>query len=276
MVAVVHLVAQAALHGDLGDAANLVGRHGYLIIFILIAAESFAFPLPGEVSLLVGAYEAQRGVFGLGWVIVVGALAAMSGDNLAYLFGRRAGRALIVRLLRFLHVRSAYLARVDAYFDLHAGLTVLVARQLSPVRGLAALSAGASRVAWRRFAPFNALGSLLWAAAVTLLAALFVSRLDELADDLSLAGLIVVGLILLAGAVLLWRRLQRTAVRPGQARRGTARREPAAALRAGRERLETTDDTTSRPAKPSPPRSAAAEWQCPLRAASSGRPRGTR
>ena len=48
MVAVVHVAALTALHGDLGDVANLVGRHGYLIIFILVAAESFAFPLPGE------------------------------------------------------------------------------------------------------------------------------------------------------------------------------------------------------------------------------------
>jgi undecaprenyl-diphosphatase len=214
-----------------------------------LSAESFAFPLPGEVSLLVGAYEAQRGVFGLGWVIVVGALAAMSGDNLAYLFGRRAGRALIVRLLRFLHVRSAYLERVDSYFDLHAGLTVLVARQLSPVRGLTALSAGASRVPWRRFAPFNALGSLLWAAAVTLLAALFVSRLDELADDLSLAGLIVVGLSPLAGAVLLWRRLQRTAVRPARLALRPPDEAQHRALGVDRARSRIADDVTSRAAE---------------------------
>jgi len=216
MLAVFHIVGLVALHGALRDVADQVDRHGYLIIFILIAAESFAFPLPGEVSLLVGAYEAQRGVFGLGWVIVVGALAAMSGDNLAYLFGRHAGRTLLERLLRLLHVRPAYLQRVDAYFGLHAGLTIFVARQLSPLRGLAALSAGSSRVPWRRFAAFNALGCLLWATVVSLIAAVFVRRLDELADDLSLAGLIVVGVILVAVAVLAWRRLRRNVVRAEQ------------------------------------------------------------
>ena len=58
----VHVIVIVALHGALRDVADQVGRHGYAILFVLIAAESFAFPLPGEVSLLVGAYETQRGV----------------------------------------------------------------------------------------------------------------------------------------------------------------------------------------------------------------------
>jgi hypothetical protein len=102
---------------------------------------------------------------------------------------------------------------VDAYFGRHAALTVFVARQLSPVRGLTALSAGSSHVPWRRFAVFNALGCVVWATVVTLIASLFVSRLDELADDLSLAGLVVVGLLLVAFALLAWRRLRRNVVR---------------------------------------------------------------
>jgi hypothetical protein len=148
---------------------------------------------------------------------------------------------------------------VDAYFGLHAGLTVLVARQLSPVRGLAALSAGASRVPWRRFAPFNALGSVLWATAVTLLAAVFVSRLDELADDLSLAGLIVVGLILLASAVLLWRHLRRTVVHRAQLAAAQPDDDQQRALRGDCARHGIADDGTSRAAEHSPPRSAAAD-----------------
>ena len=207
--ALVHLIGTTALHGALREVADEVAHHGYIILFVLIAAESFAFPVPGEVSLLVGAYEAQRGVFGLGWVIVVGALAAISGDNLAYLLGRRSGRALIVRLLRVLHVRSAHLERLDAYFGLHAGLTLVIARQLSPVRGLAALSAGTAQVRWRRFAAFNALGCIAWATAVTLLATLLVRHLDALVDDLGLAGLIAATAIGLVAVVMLWRRFRR-------------------------------------------------------------------
>jgi membrane protein DedA with SNARE-associated domain len=209
VIAVAHGVVLVALHGALRDVADQVGRHGYLILFALIAAESFGLPLPGEVSLLVGAYEVQRGVFGLPWVIAVGVAAAVSGDNLAFLFGRLAGRPVVVRLMRLFRVPPTYLERMDSYYLRHAGWTIVIARQISPARGLAALSAGGSRVPWRRFAAFNAVACVFWATAVTLLATLFVAHLDALADDLSLAGLVALGVASVAGLLYLWRRVRR-------------------------------------------------------------------
>jgi membrane protein DedA with SNARE-associated domain len=200
-----HVVVLAAVHGALRDVAAEVARYGYVVLFVLIAAESFGFPLPGEISLLVGAYEVQRGAFALPAVILVGAVAAVAGDNAAYLLGRRAGRHIVERLLRRLRVPSAYLDRLDAFFRGHAGLTVAIARQLSPVRGLAALSAGGTRVPWQRFFIFNALACVVWATSVTLIATQFVGHLDALADDISLAGMIVAGVSLAVAAVLLWR-----------------------------------------------------------------------
>jgi membrane protein DedA with SNARE-associated domain len=211
VIALTHIVVLVALHGVLRDVADQIGRHGYAILFALIAAESFASPLPGEVSLLVGAYEAQRGVFSLYWVIVVGATAAISGDNLGYLFGRTAGRPVLERLLHALHVPGSYLERMDSYYNRHGGWTVAIARQVSPVRGLAAWSAGGSRVPWRRFFVYNALACIAWATVVTLLAALFVRNLDALADDLSLAGVAALGAVVVVGAVLFWRRVRRRA-----------------------------------------------------------------
>jgi membrane-associated protein len=101
---------------------------------------------------------------------------------------------------------------MDSYYLRHAGWTVVIARQISPARGLAAFSAGGSRVPWRRFAAFNAAACVVWATAVTLLATLFVTHLDDLADDLSLVGLGALGLALVVGVVYLWRRVRRGAV----------------------------------------------------------------
>jgi len=210
---VTYVVFLVALHGALRDVADVVGRHGYLILFALIAAESFGLPLPGEVSLLVGAYEVQRGAFSLPLVIVVGIAAAVSGDNLAFLVGRLAGRLVVERLMALVHVPPAYLERMDSYYLRHAGWTVVIARQISPARGLAAFSAGGSRVPWRRFAVFNAAACVVWATAVTLLATLFVTHLDDLADDLSLAGLGALGLVVVVGVIYLWRRVRRGADR---------------------------------------------------------------
>jgi len=219
---VTHIVVLVALHGALRDVADEVGRHGYLILFALIAAESFGLPLPGEVSLLVGAYEVHRGVFTLPSVIAVGIAAAVCGDNVAYLIGRLAGRLVVERLMRLFHVPPGYLERMDSYYLRHIGRTVVIARQISPARGLAAFSAGSSRVPWRTFAVFNAIACVVWATVVTLLATLFVTRLDDLADDLSLAGLAALGIVLVVGVVYTWRRVRRGVVRgpDGEQRRG--------------------------------------------------------
>jgi len=217
MMWLAHAVVLAALHGALRDVADQVGRHGYVILFGLIAAESLGLPLPGEIGLLVGAYEVQHGSFVLPLVILVGAVAAVTGDNAAYLLGRSAGRPVVERLLGRLRVPPTYLDRMDAYFRGHAGLTVAIARQLSPVRGLAALSAGGTRVPWRRFFVFNALACIAWATVVTLLATLLVAHLDELADDISLGGAIIAGAGLAVAGALLWRRARRRLRRRGPA-----------------------------------------------------------
>ena len=214
MTAVLSQIAvAAALHGVLRDVADEVGRHGLIILFLLIAAESFGSPVPGEVSLLVGAYEAQRGHLVLSSVILVGLAAAITGDNLAYLVGRRAGRPLIERLLRWFHLPRSYLERMDAYYHGHAALTVVIARQVSPLRGLAALSAGGTRVRWRRFFLANAAACVVWATVVTLLATLLVQHLDAVEDDFQLFGLIVVAAIVAMAGVLLWRHRRRAARR---------------------------------------------------------------
>jgi membrane protein DedA with SNARE-associated domain len=199
----------AALHGALRYLTGEFARHGYAILFGLVAAESFWFPLPGELSLLAGGYEASRGKLNVFWVAGVGILAAVTGDNLAYLFGRLAGRPLIERLARLLHVRSRRIDTMDHYFDRHAGKTIVTARWISPLRGIVALSAGAAHVPWKRFVVYNAAGCITWAAAVTALAYGLSRSLGELADIFNVTGFIVGGLLGLGLAVVLfvwWRR----------------------------------------------------------------------
>jgi membrane protein DedA with SNARE-associated domain len=199
----------AALHGALKYLTNAFARHGYAILFGLVTAESFWLPLPGELSLLAGGYEASRGKLNVFWVAGAGMAAAITGDNLAYLFGRLAGRPLIERLARVLHLHAKRVETMDHYFDRHAGMTIVTARWISPLRGLAALSAGAAHVSWRRFAVFNAIGSITWAASVTALAYGLSRSLGELADIFDVTGLVVVGLLLVGVGVVVffwWRR----------------------------------------------------------------------
>ena len=73
-------------------------HYGYLIIFLPILGESAGIPLPGETVLLAGGLAASKGILSLPLVILVGASAAIVGDNLGYLVGRRRRPAAAVPL----------------------------------------------------------------------------------------------------------------------------------------------------------------------------------
>src|SRR6516162_5339883 len=55
-----------------------------LVMFALLTLESFGLPLPGETALIACAVLASQGKLSIAWVIAVGVLAAIVGDNLGY------------------------------------------------------------------------------------------------------------------------------------------------------------------------------------------------
>jgi membrane protein DedA with SNARE-associated domain len=70
---------------------------GYLAVLALVGGESAGVPVPGETALSAAALLARHGPAGIRAVIIVAAAAAMAGDNIGYLIGRTAGRALLER-----------------------------------------------------------------------------------------------------------------------------------------------------------------------------------
>src|SRR6266508_3995400 len=72
---------------------DLFARYGYAVVFGGVFLENMGLPVPGETALLAGAALAHSGRLSLGWVIVTAIVAAILGDNLGFLIGRRLGRA---------------------------------------------------------------------------------------------------------------------------------------------------------------------------------------
>ena len=68
-----------------------------LLLFVLLTLESFGLPVPGETALIACSVLASQGSLSIVWVIVVGVLAAIIGDNLGYWAARKGGRPLLER-----------------------------------------------------------------------------------------------------------------------------------------------------------------------------------
>lgn len=156
----------------------LIDHFGYLVVFFGVMLESAGVPLPGETILLASGILAQQGHLDIEDAIVFGILGAVVGDQLGYWIGREGGRPFVLRWGRFVRITPDRLSRTEAFFVRHGGKAVFLARFFAGLRIFGALVAGISRMRWRTFALYNALGGVVWATAVVLVGYFLGSSLD--------------------------------------------------------------------------------------------------
>jgi len=159
------------LDGPLEDASRTLGAWAYPAVAGFAFLETGAFvglAVPGETAVVVGGVVAERGGVELAPLIGLVWLAAIAGDLVSFLLGRRLGRPFIERHGPRFHLGPERLARVDRFYDRHGGKAVLVGRFAGIVRAVSPFLAGASGLTLRRFLPWSAAGALLWAATFTL------------------------------------------------------------------------------------------------------------
>jgi membrane protein DedA with SNARE-associated domain len=143
---------------------------GYAALGGLILGESAGLPLPGETALITAGGLVAAGHLSLPLVILVAALAAITGDTIGYWLGRRGGRALLLRDGLGATHRRHTVRRADRFFARYGMATVFFGRWVPGVRIVAAVMAGAARMPWPRFAAANAASAFAWAATVAALA----------------------------------------------------------------------------------------------------------
>jgi membrane protein DedA with SNARE-associated domain len=180
---------------------------GYALLFGLILIESAGAPVPGETSLIAAGVLASSGSMSLPVVFVVAITAAVVGDNLGYLVGRRFGHRVLTAPGRWERQRHQFLEEGEHFFDRHGGKTVFFGRWLPVLRFTAALLAGVNEMPWRRFFVFNALGATGWVCTVGTAAYILGSSASSLIEAKGFDGLLAVALTIVGHVV--WRRSQR-------------------------------------------------------------------
>jgi len=166
----------------------------YAALFGVIAGESAGLPLPGETSLIAaGVLASQHGSISIAPVIAVAALAAIVGDNVGFMIGRRGGRWLLTREGRWIEARNRFLVSGERFFARHGPKAIFLARWVPGLRVVGAWLAGAHGVRWRTFLIWNALGGIAWAASVGLAAYLLGHAAGRIFATVGLVGGILVG-----------------------------------------------------------------------------------
>ena len=184
-----------------------VARVGLPVMALLIAGESMGLPLPGETALITAAILASRGKLDIVPVIVLAATAAIVGDNLGYLIGRRGGRKLILRYERLRPHAERALATGEPFFARHGPKAVFLGRWFAGLRIAAAWLAGINRMRWPSFLFWNATGGMAWAVSIGVLAYALGHSAERI---LKTAGVVGAGGIVLGGvAAFVWLRARR-------------------------------------------------------------------
>jgi len=185
------------------DVANV----GLPVMVLLIAGESMGLPLPGETALIAAAILASRGNFDIAAVIALAATAAILGDNIGYLIGRRGGRTLLLRHPRLRSHGERMLAMGEPFFARHGPKAVFLGRWFAGLRIAAAWLAGINRMRWPSFLFWNATGGIAWAVSVGVLAYALGHSAERV---LKTAGAIGAGGIVLGGLIaFVWLRARR-------------------------------------------------------------------
>ncbi|MET7831345.1 VTT domain-containing protein [Micromonospora sediminicola] len=156
------------------DPEWLISTFGLIGILAIIFAESgvlIGLFLPGDSLLFTAGLLVADGRYlhqPLWLVCLLVAVAAIAGDQVGYLFGKRVGPSLFRRPNSRLF-KQENVHRANAFFARYGARSIVLARFVPIVRTFTPVIAGVSRMHYRTFVTYNVLGGLLWGTGVTVL-----------------------------------------------------------------------------------------------------------
>ena len=203
------------LHVDksLGIMLATYGPAVYALLFAIVFAETglVVFPfLPGDTLLFVGGAFCASGAMNVWLLSGLLIVAAVTGNTVNYFVGRAIGHKVYTHNYRWLDRTS--LQKTHAFFEIHGGKTIVLARWLPVVRTFAPFVAGVSEMSPRKFQLYNVSGAALWV--VTLVAAgYFFGNIPLIRDHLNTIVLIgVAAAVVPVAAAGVWRLIRKTVV----------------------------------------------------------------
>jgi membrane protein DedA with SNARE-associated domain len=197
-----------------------VAAHGVAAVFLLMAVDAL-LPVGGElIMVLAGAVAAGAiggapsllgGQLALGtetYVVlaVAGVLGSLAGAAAGWLLGARAGRDVLERHGRLLHLPPRRLDRAERWFARHGARAVFLGRLTPLVRSFISIPAGVLGEPPGRYALLTALASTIWCFGFAALGWLLGSRYGSVDRATHVVEVAIVALAAAAVVTIAWRR----------------------------------------------------------------------
>lgn len=177
---------------------NILTDAGGIAIWVaaaIIFAECgllIGFFLPGDSLLFVVGLFVGNGAIGVPlWATcLLLFVAAFTGNLLGYWIGHRAGPALFRREDSRLF-KQKYIDHTEEFFNRYGPAAIVLGRFIAIVRTFITVLAGASRMDFRRFALYSAIGAFIWVVSLTVLGYL-IGNVPVIKNNLEYAIILIV------------------------------------------------------------------------------------
>jgi membrane-associated protein len=153
-----------------------IENHGtltYFLICLIVFCETglVATPfLPGDSLLFTSGMFAAiyPQVLNPFLMIVLLVIAAVLGDNVNYIIGKKLGVKIFE--IKFLNkiIKKEYLQKTQLFYEKHGGKTIIMARCVPIVRTFAPFAAGMGNMNYKKYITFCVIGGIVWVSSLTL------------------------------------------------------------------------------------------------------------
>jgi membrane-associated protein len=193
------------LQGVLDAIRSVPPALAYVIIGLLVFGEAavfVGFVFPGETAVLLGGFLASQGHLDIRTLIVLVVVCAIVGDTVGYEVGKHLGPRVV--RMRVFQKRQARIDKAQDMLRRRGGPAVFLGRWTAFFRAVMPGIAGLSRMRYRTFLLWNALGGLVWGVTYSLVGYFAGASYQKIASYLGKGSAIVVALIVIV-AVIVWR-----------------------------------------------------------------------
>ena len=182
------------------EVVQFLLRHGYAVVGIAVLAEQLGIPVPSVPVLLAAGALSGTGSLSFGACIAIASMAAITGDIVWFMLGRRFGSSVLRLLCRIALEPDSCVQRTGDVYLKHGKWSLVFAKFVPGLNTVMTPLAGRFKLGIGRFLLFDGVGVLLWTSTYLGLGWLFRSELERLAERLFQMGkwFTVLAIVLLA------------------------------------------------------------------------------
>ena len=202
LTSLVDFIIHIDLHLQLLAAHYGIWIYGILFLIVFCETGLVVTPfLPGDSLLFAAGSLASMPGSSLDPLLLFGVFvaAALTGDNLNYLIGRKIGpKVFSYQKSRFFN--PEHLQRTHQFFEKHGGKTIIIARFIPIIRTFTPFVAGIGAMPYTRFLLFSISGALLWVG-LFCYGGYFIGQLPFVQEHRKLIFLAIIGISIMPPAI---------------------------------------------------------------------------